>query len=152
MADEKDRDLGLVLVRRQRRLLVLRRRMLGRWLLRFGLLRRLLLRVGLTPQPPIGFLRDVVVERSGEHRGRLDIKRGGLLPLVNLARYGGVSAGSRVTGTVERLRIAADAGTLPRATAASLEEAFLTLVAATDAPREEAPPPRVPSPGEGHAS
>lgn len=88
------------------------------------LLRRLLLRVGLTPQPPIGFLRDVVVERSGEHRGRLDIKRGGLLPLVNLARYGGVSAGSRVTGTVERLRIAADAGTLPRATAASLEEAF----------------------------
>jgi CBS domain-containing protein len=87
-------------------------------------LRRLLLRVGLTPQPPIGFLRDVVVERSGEHRGRLDIKRGGLLPLVNLARYGGVSAGSRVTGTVERLRIAADAGTLPRDTAASLEEAF----------------------------
>jgi CBS domain-containing protein len=87
-------------------------------------LRRLLLRVGLTPQPPVGFLRDVVVERSGEHRGRLDIKRGGLLPLVNLARYGGVSAGSRVTGTVERLRIAADAGTLPRATAASLEEAF----------------------------
>ena len=35
-----------------------------------------------------------------------------------------MSAGSRVTGTVERLRIAADAGTLPRSTAASLEEAF----------------------------
>jgi CBS domain-containing protein len=88
------------------------------------LLLRLLLRVGLAPRPPTGFLRDVVVESSGEHRGRFDIKRGGLLPLVNLARFGGVAAGSRETSTVERLRIAADAGTLPRETAGSLEAAF----------------------------
>jgi CBS domain-containing protein len=93
------------------------------------LLLRLLLRIGLAPKPPTGFLRDVVVEHSGEHRGRFDIKRGGLLPLVNLARFGGVAAGSRVTNTVERLRIAADAGTLPRATAGSLEEAFDLLTA-----------------------
>jgi CBS domain-containing protein len=93
------------------------------------LLLRLLLRVGLAPRPPTGFLRDVVVEHSGEHRGRFDIKRGGLLALVNLARFGGVAAGSRVTSTVERLRIAADAGTLPRATAGSLEEAFDLLTA-----------------------
>jgi CBS domain-containing protein len=93
------------------------------------LLLRLLLRVGLTPKPPTGFLRDVVVEHSGEHRGRFDIKRGGILPLVNLARFGGIAAGSRVTGTVERLRIAADAGTLPRETAGSLEEAFGLLTA-----------------------
>jgi CBS domain-containing protein len=90
-------------------------------------LRRLLLRVGLVPRPPTGFLRDLVVEHSGEHRGRLDIKHGGLLPLVNLARYGGVTAGSRATGTVERLTVAADAGTLPRDTAGSLVEAFELL-------------------------
>jgi CBS domain-containing protein len=84
----------------------------------------LLLRVGLAPRPPTGFLRDVVVEHSGEHRGRFDIKRGGLLPLVNLARFGAMAAGSRITGTVERLRVAKDAGTLPRRTAESLEEAF----------------------------
>jgi CBS domain-containing protein len=90
---------------------------------------RLLLRVGLAPRPPTGFLRDVVVEHSGEHRGQFDIKHGGLLPLVNLARYGGVAAGSRVTGTVERLRIAGDAGTLPRETVDSLEEAFDLLTA-----------------------
>jgi CBS domain-containing protein len=93
------------------------------------LLLRLLLRVGLAPRPPTGFLRDVVVEHTGEHRGRFDIKRGGLLPLVNLARFGGIAAGSRVTSTVERLRIAADAGTLPRETAGSLEEAFDLLTA-----------------------
>ena len=87
-------------------------------------LRRLLLRVGLAPRPPTGFLRDLVVEHSGEHRGRLDIKRGGLLPLVNLARYGAVAAGSRATGTVERLIVAEQAGTLPRQTTGSLLEAF----------------------------
>jgi CBS domain-containing protein len=85
--------------------------------------------VGLAPRPPTGFLRDVVVEQSGEHRGRLDIKRGGLLPIVNLARYGAVAAGSRVTGTVDRLRVAARAGTLDRQTAESLEEAFDLLTA-----------------------
>jgi CBS domain-containing protein len=90
---------------------------------------RLLLRVGLAPRPPTGFLRDVIVEHSGEHRGRLDIKRGGLLPLVNLARFGAVAAGSRITGTVERLRVAKEAGTLPRETAESLEEAFDLLTA-----------------------
>jgi CBS domain-containing protein len=92
-------------------------------------LRRLLLRVGLAPRPPTGFLRDVVVAHSGEHRGRFDIKHGGLLPLSNLARYGGMAAGSRVTGTAERLRIARDAGTLPRETSESLEDAFELLTA-----------------------
>jgi CBS domain-containing protein len=90
-------------------------------------LRRLLLRVGLVPRPPTGFLRDLVVEHSGEHRGHLDIKRGGLLPLVNLARYGGVAAGSRATGTVERLTVAGRAGTLPRETADTLLEALEML-------------------------
>jgi CBS domain-containing protein len=90
---------------------------------------RLLLRVGLTPRPPTGFLRNVVVEQSGEHRGRFDIKRGGLLPIVNLARYGAVAAGSRVTGTVERLRVAGHAGTLDSQIAESLEEAFDLLTA-----------------------
>jgi CBS domain-containing protein len=92
-------------------------------------LRRLLLRVGLVPRPPTGFLRDLVVEHSGEHRGRLDIKRGGLLPLANLARYGGVAAGSRDTGTVERLTVAGRAGTLPPETADTLLEAFEMLTA-----------------------
>jgi CBS domain-containing protein len=92
-------------------------------------LRRLLLRVGLAPRPPTGFLRDLVVEHSGEHRGHLDIKHGGLLPLVNLARYGSFAAGSRATGTVDRLAIASHAGTLPGDTSASLHEAFELLTA-----------------------
>ena len=85
--------------------------------------------MGLAPRPPTGFLRDVVVEHSGEHRGRFDIKNRGLRPLVNLARYGAVAAGSRVTGTLERLRVAEAAGVFSRETAASLDDAFELLMA-----------------------
>lgn len=85
---------------------------------------RLLLNQALASKPPTGFLRDIVVEHSGEHAGQLDIKHGGLLPVVNIARYAGLAAGANTKSTVERLRAAADAGTLNEADAATLEEAF----------------------------
>jgi len=85
---------------------------------------RLLLRLALADKPPTGFLRDIVVEHSGEHRGSLDIKQGGLVPIVDIARYGALAAGATVTSTVERLRVAAEAGTLPDAEAKTLAEAY----------------------------
>ena len=39
-----------------------------------------LARFSLSYRPPTGFLRGLVVEHSGEHRGRLDLKLGGLVP------------------------------------------------------------------------
>ncbi|MGH2984206.1 MAG: putative nucleotidyltransferase substrate binding domain-containing protein [Solirubrobacterales bacterium] len=85
---------------------------------------RWMLRLALASKPPTGFLRDIVVEGSGEHRGTFDIKRGGLLPIVDLARYGALRAGIRVTPTVERLQAAADEGVLDRTEAGILEEAY----------------------------
>jgi CBS domain-containing protein len=85
-------------------------------------------RLALANRPPTGFLRDIVVEHSGEHRGRLDIKRGGFLPIVDLARYLALSTGTRATGTVERLRTAAAAGALGAEDATTLEEAFALFV------------------------
>jgi CBS domain-containing protein len=85
---------------------------------------RLLLRLALKNKPPTGFLRDIVVEHSGEHAGSFDIKHGGLLPVVNVARYAGLVAGAKTTSTRERLQAAAEAGTLDQADAATLEEAF----------------------------
>jgi CBS domain-containing protein len=85
---------------------------------------RLLLRQALACKPPTGFLRDIVVEHSGEHAGHFDIKRGGLLPIVNVARYAAFAAGASTTETIERLRTAAEAGTLDVSDAATLEEAF----------------------------
>jgi CBS domain-containing protein len=87
-------------------------------------LERLLLRVALANKPPTGFFRDIVVEHSGEHAGSFDVKRGGLLPIVSIARYAGLAAGATSTSTVARLRAAGAAGVLPESDTATLEEAF----------------------------
>jgi CBS domain-containing protein len=85
---------------------------------------RLLARFALQFRPPTGFLRDFVVEHSGERRGRLDIKRGGLTPIVDLARWAGMAAGAPGGSTVDRLLAAEAAGTLESADARTLMEAF----------------------------
>ena len=84
----------------------------------------LLARFALSHRPPTGFLRGLVVEHDGEHRGRLDLKNGGLLPVVDLARWAGMAAGVTSASTLERLRAAADEGTLPAAQVRTLEDAF----------------------------
>jgi CBS domain-containing protein len=85
---------------------------------------RLLLRLALASKPPTGFLRDIVVEQSGEHRGSFDIKQGGLLPIVGIARYAGLAAGATSTSTVSRLQAAGADGVLPESDSATLEEAW----------------------------
>jgi CBS domain-containing protein len=91
---------------------------------------RLMLRVALVHRPPTGFMRfrdpprDLVVEHSGEHHGRLDIKHGGLLPITAIARYASLAAGAMVTSTTERLRLAGTAGTLDPNLSTTLREAF----------------------------
>jgi CBS domain-containing protein len=85
---------------------------------------RLLGRYALAHRPPTGFLRDFVVEHSGRRRGKLDLKRGGLVPIVDLARWAGMAAGVTSASTPARLRAAAAAGTLDAGPAATLEEAF----------------------------
>jgi len=85
---------------------------------------RLMLKAALVHRPPTGFLREFVVEHSGEHRGRLDIKHGGVLPVTSIARYSSLAAGARVTSTPERLRTAGTAGILEPGVARTLEEAF----------------------------
>jgi CBS domain-containing protein len=88
---------------------------------------RLMARFALSQRPPTGFLRGLVVEHSGEHRGRLDLKRGGSIPIVALARWAAMSAGVTSASTAERLRVASAAGTLSAADAHTLADAF-TLI------------------------
>jgi CBS domain-containing protein len=84
---------------------------------------RALGRRALELRPPTGFLRDLVVERHGEHAGRLDVKRGGITIVGNLARVQAVSSGVTAKGTVERLRTD-KRGPLSALVADELTEAF----------------------------
>lgn len=69
-----------------------------------------MLRFTLAIRPPTGFVRNFVVESSGEHKGQLDLKRGGLTPIASLGRWAGVVAGDARGTTPERLRRGGDLG------------------------------------------
>jgi CBS domain-containing protein len=88
---------------------------------------RLLARFALSHRPPTGFLRGLVVEHSGEHRGRLDLKHGGVIPIVDLARWAGIAAGVTSASTTERLHAAGAAGTMSLNDARTLEDAFALI-------------------------
>jgi signal-transduction protein with cAMP-binding, CBS, and nucleotidyltransferase domain len=91
-----------------------------------GFIRRLA-QTAIRQTPPVGRFRDVVVERRGEHAGRIDIKRGGITIVTNLARTHGIRAGVTVNRTIERLRSAASAGVIPDRTREDLTDAFRVL-------------------------
>ena len=82
-----------------------------------------------TNPPPLGFFRQLVVTGSGEHEGELDIKRHGILPIVDLARIHALAAGVGEIDTLARLRTVAGATRLSRDGAATLINAFEFLLA-----------------------
>jgi CBS domain-containing protein len=81
-------------------------------------------RRALSQAPPTGFFRDLVVEAKGEHAGRLDVKRGGLTIVANLARAYATGAGLIEKRTIERLTSAADRGAVDATISRELTEAF----------------------------
>ena len=84
----------------------------------------LLERSALADRPPTGFRRDLIVEHNGEHRGTLDIKKGGLLPIVDLARAAALAAGVASASTAARLNAIEAAGTIGAADVTVLRDAF----------------------------
>lgn len=85
---------------------------------------RHLLNEALGFRPPTGFVRDFVVEHNGEHRGQLDLKKGGLAPVAALGRWVSMVTGDARGTTPERLRRGADQGLLTTDEAQTLTGAF----------------------------
>jgi len=78
----------------------------------------------LSERPPLGFFRNFVLERRGEHAGRFDIKHKGILPVVHLARIYALAEGCAEVNTVERLRATAGTPSVSAEGARSLEDAY----------------------------
>ncbi|MDD3814760.1 MAG: DUF294 nucleotidyltransferase-like domain-containing protein [Desulfocapsaceae bacterium] len=53
---------------------------------------------------PLSFFKNFIVEKDGEHKNRLDIKRQGLSPFVNFARVLALKFGVKETNTLARLK------------------------------------------------
>ncbi|RME79081.1 MAG: cyclic nucleotide-binding/CBS domain-containing protein [Chloroflexi bacterium] len=74
-------------------------------------------------RPPLGFFR-----RIRDEEGRVDLKMGGIAPVVSLARVYALEAGVTSRATLTRLDEAAQAGTLSREGAETLAETFRFLL------------------------
>jgi CBS domain-containing protein len=77
----------------------------------------------LKHRPPIGFFRNFVLIRGGDHDHTFDVKHRGIVPIVDLARVYALSAGLDEINTLERLRAAGAARALSIDGAANLEDA-----------------------------
>ncbi len=75
-------------------------------------------------RPPLGFFRNFLLAGDGEHADTFDIKRGGLIPITDIARIHALVAGRAEIGTLARLRAVAGSETLSEEGAQELEEAF----------------------------
>ncbi len=60
--------------------------------------------------PPLGIFRRFVVDRDGEHRDSVDIKKRGILPITEIARLHALAHGITEVNTLARLEALAKAG------------------------------------------
>jgi CBS domain-containing protein len=74
--------------------------------------------------PPIGFLKTFVVEKSGEHKDKLNLKVKGLAPLVDIMRLFALEKGIRETSTIERINVLKERHTIVKQYADELLHAF----------------------------
>ena len=83
-----------------------------------------LARSALELRPPLGFFN-----RVRSDRGMVDLKLGGIGPIVGLARLGALAAGSLERSTMERLVVAGESGTiLSKEESIELAETFRFLM------------------------
>lgn len=57
-------------------------------------------------EPPLGFFRGFVLDRSGEYANTLDVKKGGIAAVVQMARLFALASGVPDVGTIARLKAA----------------------------------------------
>ncbi|MDM3869927.1 DUF294 nucleotidyltransferase-like domain-containing protein [Porticoccus sp. W117] len=73
--------------------------------------------------PPLGFFKNFVLEHSGEHKNRFDVKLRGIMPLTDLARIYALASGDSEISTRQRLLNAVDNNVLSLKSARNLLDA-----------------------------
>jgi CBS domain-containing protein len=85
---------------------------------------RLMARTATGYQVALGFRGQLATGGGGDPPGRLDLKRGAIIPLVNLVRFHALASGVTTSPTLDRVQAVASVGRLERAVADALREAF----------------------------
>lgn len=64
---------------------------------------KVLARLAVDPPPPVGFVKNRIIEQDGSHREKLDLSRRGILPIVRLVRVFALFRGIRESSTIGRV-------------------------------------------------
>ena len=88
---------------------------------------RLMGRVATGFSVALGFRGQLATGRDEAPAGKLDLKHGAIIPLVNLVRFHALAAGVTISPTLDRIEAVASVGELDRATADALREAFVVI-------------------------
>lgn len=78
----------------------------------------------LSHQPPLGLFGGISTIRSGEHKGKIDLKHTGIVPVVDLARVYSLAAGDNAVNSHDRLAHAADSGEISPPAVRDLRDAL----------------------------
>jgi CBS domain-containing protein len=88
---------------------------------------RLMGRIATGFSVALGFRGQLATGRDDAPAGKLDLKHGAIIPLVNLVRFHALAAGVTISPTLDRIEAVASVGELDRATADALREAFVVI-------------------------
>lgn len=78
----------------------------------------------LSRRVPLSFFKNFIVEKNGEHKNKLDIKRKGLMPIINFGRIMALKHGINETNTLSRLQRLADHGYISGELYATARDAY----------------------------
>ncbi len=85
---------------------------------------RFMAKIALTNRPPLGLLKRFIVEKSGEHKNKIDLKMRGLTPVVDAARVLSLDLGIKTQNTLDRLSEINRKGVIEDNFHADLREAY----------------------------
>jgi CBS domain-containing protein len=88
---------------------------------------RLLARTANGYPVALGFRGQLATGREGDPPERLDLKRGAIIPLVNLVRFYALAHGITISPTLDRIEAVANVGGLERDVADGLSEAWTVI-------------------------
>jgi CBS domain-containing protein len=88
---------------------------------------RLMARTATGYPVALSFRGHLATGQHGDPAGQLDVKRGAIIPLVNLVRFHALAAGVTISGTLDRIEAAASIGVLERGVADGLSEAWAVI-------------------------
>jgi CBS domain-containing protein len=89
---------------------------------------RFMAKIALSNRPPMSLLKRFVVEKSGEHKNKFDLKMRGLTPVVDAARVLSLDLGIKTQNTLDRLAEINQRGVIDNDFYADLRETYDFIV------------------------